>query len=95
MKINYQLALDRLLAGLDGTPRLLLHACCAHCSSYVLEYLTEYFDITLYFYNPNITDAAEYDKRAAELARLICEMPHKNPIRLIVCEHAPAPFYAL
>ena len=95
MKINYQLALDKIIAGLDGTPRLLLHACCAPCSSYVLEYLTEYFDITLYFYNPNITDAAEYDKRAAELARLISEMPHKNPIRLIVCEHAPAPFYAL
>ena len=95
MKINYQLALDKIIAGLDGTPRLLLHACCAPCSSYVLEYLTEYFDITLYFYNPNITDAAEYDKRAAELARLISEMPHKNPIRLIVCEHAPAPFYTL
>ena len=95
MKINYQLALDKLIAGLTGTPRLLLHACCAPCSSYVLEYLTEYFDITLYFYNPNITDAAEYDKRAAELARLIREMPHRNPIRLIVCPHESAPFYAL
>ena len=95
MKKNHQLALDAILAGLTGTPRLLLHACCAPCSSYVLEYLTEYFDITLYFYNPNITDAAEYNKRASELARLIREMPHKNPIRLIVPTHDAAPFFAL
>lgn len=95
MKINYQLELDRLLSGLTGTPRLLLHACCAPCSSYVLEYLTRHFDITLYFYNPNITDAEEYQKRADELARLIREMPHENPIRLIVCEHQPACFYEI
>ena len=95
MKINYQLLLEKELSQLSGTPRLLLHACCAPCSSYVLEYLTKYFDITLYFYNPNITDRAEYDKRAAELDRLIHELPHENPIRLIVCEHEPAKFFAL
>ncbi len=98
MKINYQAELDREITSITKkniTPRLLLHACCAPCSSYVLEYLTEYFDITLYFYNPNITDRAEYEKRAAELARLIAELPHKNPIKLIVCEHSSERFYAL
>ncbi len=52
-------------------PRLLLHACCAPCSSYCLEYLREYFDITVFFYNPNITERGEYEKRVAEEKRLI------------------------
>ncbi len=78
-----------------GTPRLLLHACCAPCSSYVLEYLTHYFDITVYFYNPNITDAIEYQKRADELLRLIREMPHENSIRPIICPHSPDAFYKI
>ncbi len=96
MKTNYQAELDRVLSQIkaeNSLPRLLLHACCAPCSSYVLEYLTEYFDITVYFYNPNITDAAEYKKRADELERLISLMPHTNPIRLIVCDYAPERFY--
>lgn len=98
MKINYQAELDLILNKIkaQGTvPRLLLHACCAPCSSYVLEYLTEYFNITLYFYNPNITDSDEYQKRAGELRRLISEMPKKNPIGLIVCDHNPERFYEL
>lgn len=60
--------------------KLLLHACCAPCSSYVLEYLNEYFDITLYFYNPNIDDEDEYRYRADEAKRLIREMPTVNPV---------------
>lgn len=55
----------------NTVPRLLLHACCAPCSSHVLEYLREYFDITVYYYNPNITSAEEYEKRLAEEKRLI------------------------
>lgn len=97
MKINYQLLLDSELEkikSLGQTPHLLLHACCAPCSSYVLEYLTEYFDITVYFYNPNITDALEYKKRADELARLISLMPHKNKTELVVSDYAPERFYA-
>lgn len=97
MKINYQSLLDTELAKIesqDTVPRLLLHACCAPCSSYVLEYLTRYFDIDVYFYNPNITDAAEYKKRADELARLISLLPHKNKIELVVCDHTPERFYA-
>ena len=98
MKINYQSELDVILEKIKAqkaVPRLLLHACCAPCSSYVLEYLTEYFNITLYFYNPNITNSNEYKKRADELNRLISEMPKKNPIDLIVCDHKPECFYEL
>ena len=54
-------------------PKLLLHACCAPCSSYCLEYLREYFDITVFFYNPNITSENEYSKRVIEEKRLIAE----------------------
>ena len=76
-KINYQLELDKTLRHLTEQqwhPRLLLHACCAPCSSYVLEYLTQYFDITVFFYNPNISPEAEYRHRVEELQRLIREM---------------------
>jgi len=91
MKTNYQAELDLELEKITKSgkiPRLLLHACCAPCSSYVLEYLTKYFDITVYFYNPNITDPTEYQKRADELLRLIAEIQHGNPIRSIICEHS-------
>ncbi len=71
---NYQKELDAIISGLNDRPRLLLHACCAPCSSYCLEYLTKHFDITLFFYNPNITDKEEFDKRYNELKRLVKEM---------------------
>lgn len=74
-KINYQLETDRIINEIcrDGKrKRLLLHACCAPCSTYVLEYLSRYFDITVFFCNPNITDSAEYAKRLGELYKL-CE----------------------
>ena len=83
MKINYQIVLNRTIDSIKNAgirPTLLLHACCAPCSSYVLEYLNEIFDITVFFYNPNITEAEEYNKRADELKRLISEMPHKSDI---------------
>ncbi len=62
MKINYQKELDMIINGIDAArpPRLLLHACCAPCSSYVLEYLADYFDITVYYYNPNISPEDEF-----------------------------------
>ena len=74
-KINYQLETDWILAQLpaERTPTLFLHACCAPCSSYVLEYLSRYFAITLFFYNPNISPEAEYLHRKAELCRLVHE----------------------
>lgn len=95
MKQNYQLMLNKTLNDIknDGVrPALLLHACCAPCSSYVLEYLDEYFDITVFFYNPNITEAVEYKKRADELRRLISELPHKGDIKFIDGGYAPEKF---
>lgn len=75
MSVNYQKMLDSVINKLgENKPSLLLHACCAPCSSYVLEYLNKYFDITLYFYNPNIYPFEEFVFRADELKRLVDEM---------------------
>ena len=77
MKQNYQLVLEKTLKALqaeDKRPSLLLHSCCGPCSSYVMEYLAQYFDITIFYYNPNISPAAEFQFRAEEQQRLIREM---------------------
>ena len=77
-KTNYSLILEETIKKIkqtDKRPTLLLHACCAPCSSYVLEYLSQYFNITLLFYNPNISPEEEYIFRENELRRLIGEMP--------------------
>lgn len=72
MKQNYQSRLEQILKDASGHgKRLFLHCCCAPCSSYVLEYLSEYFTITVFYYNPNITEGEEYRKRAAEQKRLV------------------------
>ncbi len=68
---NYAKELDKILAGLPEGKRLLLHSCCAPCSSYVMEYLREAFDLTVFYYNPNITEDVEYRKRVEEQKRLI------------------------
>ena len=83
MKENYQKKLDTLLAGLDGVPRLLLQSCCGPCSSYVLEYLTAYFDVTLLYYNPNIRPEAEYERRLATQKQLLATMPLARPVTLM------------
>lgn len=83
---NYQKQLDKVISSLEkeGTrKRLLLHACCAPCASYVLEYLTKYFDITVFFYNPNIHPYEEYNKRLGELKRLLGLMPCCKNVELI------------
>ena len=66
-KINYQKLLDKTISELTERKTLLLHACCAPCSSYVIEYLSSFFDITIYYYNPNIHPEAEYNRRLQEL----------------------------
>ncbi len=82
--MNYQLEMDKILDSFQGIKKkLLLHACCAPCSSYVLEYLTNYFDITILYYNPNIYPKEEFDKRYKELSKLIEELPHTNKIELV------------
>lgn len=82
---NYQREMEQVLSRLDqeNPPRLLLHGCCAPCSSYVLEYLSVYFQITLFFYNPNISSFEEYRKREEEAKRLIASMPLKNPVQFM------------
>lgn len=83
-KINYQKELDKIIDSLDGrVPTLLLHSCCAPCSSYTLEYLSNYFDITVYYYNPNISPKTEFDKRFSEQKRLIASLPAKHKIKLV------------
>ena len=76
--INYQKELDKIIEKIQKEgrrPSLLLHSCCAPCSSYCMEYLTQYFDITVYYYNPNITEEEEYRLRVEEQQRLIREFP--------------------
>ncbi len=77
------------------TPSLLLHACCAPCSSYVLEYLARYFSITLFYYNPNISPEEEYRKRLAEVRRLLAELPVKYPVSLLEGKYDPQRFFAM
>ena len=94
-KRNYQRELEQLISNIEPghVPSLLLHACCAPCSSYCLEYLSQYFSITVLFYNPNISPAAEYQKRVDEIKRLISELPAKNKISLIEGRYLPEEFY--
>lgn len=94
MKENYQKKLDRIIEGLqDERPSLLLHSCCAPCSCYVLEYLSKYFQITVYYYNPNIDSEEEYEKRAEEQRRLISEMEFPEEVAFIKEEFRPKEFY--
>lgn len=84
--INYQKRLDETLKKFEAEskiPSLLLHSCCAPCSSYVIEYLSNYFYITVYYYNPNIDERDEYFKRAREQQSLIERMPVKYLVRFL------------
>lgn len=87
-KINYQKLTDKVIDGLgERVPKLLLHSCCAPCSSYTLEYLANYFEITVLYYNPNISPKEEFEKRFAEQKRLIESMPAKHKITLTKGEY--------
>ena len=93
---NYQKELERFLLAWekeDRIPHLLLHACCAPCSSYVLEYLAQYMQITVFFYNPNITRTEEYRKRVEEEKRLIRELPAKYPVAFLEGSYEPDQFF--
>ena len=81
--MNYQIVLENTLKNLKEKKTLLLHACCAPCSSYVIEYLSNYFDITILFYNPNINNDTEYNKRLQELERFVKEFKTNNPVKVI------------
>ena len=100
-KKNYQKELDKkieLIVSEKKVPRLFLHSCCAPCSSYVLEYLSEYFEITVFYYNPNITEDAEYRKRVIEQKRLIGifnAMGDAYPIEIVEGDYVPEQFFAM
>lgn len=95
-KTNYQKMLDSIINSIhEGEPpSLLLHSCCAPCSSYCLEYLSQYFRITLLYYNPNISPREEFDKRTEELQRLAARLPMKYPADVVVPEYHPEEFYS-
>ena len=95
-KINYQKELDRVIDKIteEGkVPKLLLHVCCAPSSSYCLEYLSKYFDITVYFYNPNISIADEYNYRLSEEKRLVSLMPFEHPVKVVAGEYLPKDYF--
>lgn len=92
-KRNYQLELEQKIKELQGEKkRLLLHCCCAPCSSYVLEYLHSFFAITVFFYNPNITGEEEYRKRKKELMRYLREVSFGSEICIKDADYEPQCF---
>ena len=95
-KINYQKELDRIIERNERegvVPRLLLHVCCAPCSSYCLEYLSDYFDITVYYYNPNITVREEYEYRLSEEERYISLHDFRHPVSMIPAAYDTKEFF--
>ena len=93
--INYQLLLDQTLkeiADSGNVPKLLLHSCCAPCSSYCLEYLSDYFSITVLYYNPNIEDE-EFERRYREQVRLVSELETKHPVSVVRGVHNTDLYY--
>lgn len=96
--MNYQRELEKLIEclGKEGkVPKLLLHSCCAPCSSYVLEYLSNYFKITVFYYNPNIYPESEYTKRILEQQTLIAEMKTQHPVSFIAGSYDKERFYEM
>jgi len=98
-KRNYQRELDQLLSKFqkdeEEKPSLLLHACCGPCSSYCLEYLTHFFDITVFYYNPNIYPPEEYSRRFNELKKLYQTFPPalEGKVKVVEKEYIPQEFY--
>ena len=93
---NYQKELDKILEELERqgrVPRLLLHSCCAPCSSYVLEYLSRYFYITVLYYNPNIYPPSEYRLRVNEQESLLSHMSFAHPVEMVEGSFEPEAFY--
>ena len=96
--MNYQKELDKLISNLQKekkVPKLLLHSCCAPCSSYVLEYLSDYFEITVFYYNPNIFPESEYTKRILEQQMLLQDMKVKYPVSFLAGGYERNRFYEI
>lgn len=98
MKENYQKKMETIIAQITERgelPKLLVHSCCAPCSSYCLEYLSDYFQITVFYYNPNIYPEEEYHKRAIEQRTLIEKLPARHPISFVEGNYDQARFYEM
>ncbi len=96
--MNYQKELEKTIDRLEKdkqVPRLLLHSCCAPCSSYVLEYLSEFFEITVFYYNPNIFPENEYTKRILEQQQLIRDMKFKYPVTFLAGNYDRERFFEM
>ncbi len=96
-KINYQKELEQLISEIETegrVPTLLLHSCCAPCSSYCIEYLSQFFAITVFYYNPNIYPDEEYYHRVKEQQRFISEFPTKYPVKFIEGDFEKDRFYS-
>ena len=97
-KQNYHVKMQEMIEKYcDETrvPRLLLHSCCAPCSSYCLELLSQYFEITVFYYNPNIFPPEEYHMRVEEQARFVKELPAKHPITFVEGRYDTERFYEM
>ncbi len=95
--MNYQKELDKIIEKLnpaEAPKKLLIHSCCAPCSSYVLEYLSKYFEITVFYYNPNIYPEEEYNRRVEEQRNLILMIQGNYPITFLQGEYEPKDYYA-
>ena len=90
---NYRKELEEVIKGLENVPTLFLHVCCAPCSSAVLEELSEHFEITVFYYNPNIFPETEETLRFEELKRLVSEMPFRHPVHLVRGVYEPDRFF--
>ena len=93
--MNYNLKMEEQIKNVQATPTLLLHVCCAPCSSSVLERLGEIFQITCLFYNPNITDYGEYQKRLEELKHFTCFLRTKYPVSILEGRYLPEEFFQI
>ncbi|WP_125143329.1 epoxyqueuosine reductase QueH [Clostridium transplantifaecale] len=95
-KKNYQIEMEKVIKQAERNgevPTLFLHSCCAPCSSYVLEYLSKYFRITVFYYNPNIFPPEEYQERLGEIERLVREMPTEHPVKFVAGDYRPEEFF--
>ena len=92
--MNYDLEMEKQINHLNDKKTLLLHACCAPCSSAVLERIAEYFDITILYYNPNITEKEEYEKRLQELEKFVNEINLDN-IKVMPGRYQPEEFFEM
>ena len=93
--MNYDLEMEKQMSNLKEGDSLLLHACCAPCSTACLERLADFFKVTIFYYNPNITDESEYKKRIEEIKKLLTLINPKYKVELLEGEYDPNKFFEM